>query len=91
MALQHCKKLVLIPAESAGRLHEKPAGRTSGDVISDLDSDIGSILARKDAAAEEKWRLYDQALQRYMHFVKEQRRPITLMASEGGALSLIHI
>ena len=85
MALQHCKKLVLIPAESAGRLHEKPTGRTSGDVISDLDSDIGSILAQKDADAEKKWRMYEQALQRYMHFVKEQRKPIALMASEDGA------
>ena len=75
--MEHCKKLVLVPHETITRMHEKPVSRTSGDVLSELDTDMKHILARK-ADDSEKWKMYEQTLQRYLHFAKEQRQPVSL-------------
>lgn len=76
--MEHCKKLVLLPHETLARLQEKPAARTSGDVMSDLDTEMQRILTKK-AEDSEKYKLYDQALQRYLFFVNEQKKPATII------------
>lgn len=76
--MEHCKKLVLVPQETVARIHEKPAIRTSGDVLSDLDSQMQQIL-QQNVEDSKKWKLYEQALQRYLFFVNEQRKPLTLL------------
>lgn len=79
--MEHCKKLVLVPHESIAKLHERPAGRTSEDVMNDLDKEMHKILKQK-ADDSEKWKLYDQALQKYLYFVNEQKKPALLFAPE---------
>ena len=75
--MEHCKKLVLVPHETLDRLHEKPMSRTGTDVMGELDTDMHKILLQK-AEDSEKWKLYHQALQRYLHFANEQRKPLSI-------------
>lgn len=79
--MEHCKKLVLVPQETVARLQEKPVIRTSGDVVNDLDSQMQLIMKQK-VDDNEKWKLYEQALQRYLYFVNERRKPLTLLVPE---------
>jgi len=79
--MEHCKKLVLLPHEALTKLHEKPATRTSGDVMNDLDQEMSNILKQR-AADSEKWKLYEQALQKYLYFVNEQKKPTALFFPE---------
>lgn len=78
--LEHVKKLVLIPHESYSRLQDKPIGRTTGELASGLDNDISKILSQK-AEDSEKWRQYQQTLQRYLYFVKEQKKPLEILTT----------
>jgi len=79
--MEHCKKLVLVPHESVARLQEKTVGRTSTDVMNDLDKEMQRILKHK-AEDSEKWKLYEQALQKYLYFVNERKKPVTLFVPE---------
>jgi len=79
--MQHCQKLVLVPQDTLTRMHEKPATRTTGDVMNDLDKEMSRILQQK-AADSEKWNLYEQALQKYLYFVNEQKKPATHILPE---------
>ena len=73
----HSKKLVLVPHETLSRLHEKPVTRSGSDVIGELDIEMGKILSQK-AEDSEKWKMYHQTLQRYLHFINEQRKPLEI-------------
>lgn len=84
--MQHCKKLVLMPHESVVRLQEKTTDRTTGDVMTDLDQDMNIIMRRK-AEDHEKWAAYDQVLQRYLHFAREQRKPVALLTADSAAIA----
>lgn len=75
--MEHCKKLVLVPHETLNRLHDKPVLRTQSDVLGELDSEMQKILLQKSEDSE-KWKLYQQTLQRYLHFVNEQRKPLEI-------------
>lgn len=79
--MEHCKKLVLIPHESVARLQEKTVSRTSTDVMNDLDKEMHRILKQK-AEDSEKWKLYEQALQKYLYFVNERKKPVALFVPE---------
>lgn len=79
--MEHCKKMVLLPHEALAKFHEKPASRTSGDVMNDLDQEMSRILKQR-AADSEKWKMYEQALQKYLYFVNEQKKPTALIFPE---------
>lgn len=76
--MEHCKKLVLVPHETISRFHEKPVTRSAENVMNDLDREMNNILKQK-AEDSEKWKLYEQALQKYLYFVNEQKKPSTLI------------
>lgn len=76
--MEHCKKLVLVPHETVARLHEKPISRTPAVTMGELDSEMHKILERK-AEDSVKWKMYEQALQRYLHFANEQKKPLELI------------
>lgn len=78
--MEHCKKLVLVPHETLSRIHEKPVSYTESTAISELDSEMQKILSQK-AEDNEKWKMYNQTLQRYLHFVNEQRKPLEINLS----------
>jgi len=73
--MEHCKKLVLMSHDAVAKLTEKPTLRTTSDVMSDLDTAMDKIMKQK-AEDSEKWKMYEQTLQRYLHFAGEQRKPI---------------
>lgn len=70
-----------MPHEALAKFHEKPASRTTGDVMNDLDQEMSRILKQR-AADSEKWKLYEQALQKYLYFVNEQKKPAALLFPE---------
>ena len=75
--MEHCKKLVLVPHETLSRLHEKPIARSDFTAFGELDSAMKKILHEK-AEDSEKWKMYNQTLQRYLHFANEQRKPLEI-------------
>ncbi|KAK3914247.1 Putative uncharacterized transposon-derived protein [Frankliniella fusca] len=79
-SLEHSKKLVLIPHDTLTKLQDKTLLHPSNEVISELDSEMKKVLSQK-ASDSEKWKLYDQTLQRYLHFIKEKRRPAEILMS----------
>lgn len=70
-----------MPHESVARLQEKTVGRTSTDVMNDLDKEMQRILKQK-ADDSEKWKLYEQALQKYLYFVNERKKPVAVFVPE---------
>lgn len=81
--MQHCKKLVLMSHDAVAKLTDKSMLRTTNEVMTDLDKDMDKILKQK-AEDSEKWKSYEQALQRYLHFAGEQRKPIEISLPENG-------
>jgi len=82
--MEHCKKLVLVPHETVTKLHEKtPVERTPEVVMNDLDREMQQILRQK-AEDSEKWKLYEQALQKYLYFVNERKKPLELYVPDLG-------
>lgn len=82
--MEHCKKLVLVPHETVSKLQEKkPVERTAEVVMNDLDKEMQQILKQK-AEDSEKWKLYEQALQKYLYFVNERKKPMELLVPDVG-------
>jgi hypothetical protein len=75
--MEHVKKMILVPYDTVERLLEKPMSRTPGEIMSEVDSDMKNILKQK-ADDDEKWKMYEQALQRYLHFAQEQKKPLEI-------------
>lgn len=70
--MDHCKKMILIEPEVMERLKKEPMNDTT---TSRLDAEMQNILKTK-LDDREKWSLYLQVLQRYLHFI--ERKPIHL-------------
>lgn len=80
--MEHVKKMILLPSETVAKIHEKPVTSTPGDIMSGLDREMHQIM-QKRADDSEKWKQYEQALQKYMYFVHEQRKPTKLIFTAG--------
>jgi len=85
MALQHVKKMILVPSETVARLQEKPVIPTPSGKVRELDNEMDEVLHEK-GTIEDRLRRYEQLLQRCMHFVSEQRKPfrLTIPSSDDG-------
>ena len=73
--MEHAKKMILVPQTSVERLQNTFARdkiksvQTPGSVTSRLDAEMNDILNSSTCKDErEKWSLYRQVLQRYLHF-----------------------
>ena len=73
--MEHAIKIILVPQTSVERLQNTFARdkiksvQTPGSVISRLDAEMNDILNSSTCKDErEKWSLYRQVLQRYLHF-----------------------
>jgi len=75
--MNHVKKMILVPQETVARMHETPT-LTPQMQMHSLDTEMSSILNKKYADDSEKWKMYSEALQRYLHFAGETRKPLTL-------------
>lgn len=75
--MNNVKKMILVPQDSLGRMHETPS-LTPQKQMNALDTEMGTILNQTYASDSEKWKLYSDALQRYLHFAGEARKPLTI-------------
>lgn len=80
--MEHVKKMILVPSETIARLQEKNVAPTPTDKISQLDHEMEKVL-QENGNEEEKWKRYEQLLQRCMHFVNEQRKPFRITLPPG--------
>ena len=71
--------MILVPAELSERLQPQQSKVIGSRGVSrTLDGEMSDILSDKKLSDESKWRKYSAALNRYMHFVNENRKPLEL-------------
>lgn len=75
--MNHVKKLVLVPHESVARLHDS-SPTSAQEKMGALDTEMKTILNKQYADDAEKWKVYSEALQRYLHFADDKRKPVSL-------------
>ncbi|KAK3924584.1 ATP-dependent Clp protease adapter protein ClpS 2 [Frankliniella fusca] len=75
ISMNHVKKMILVPHESVARLHD-PTPSTTETQLSALDNEMELIMRKKYADDSLKWKLYNEALQRYLHFNNERKKPV---------------
>ncbi|KAK3917558.1 UPF0291 protein [Frankliniella fusca] len=78
--MNHVKKMILVPHESVARLND-PTPSTTETPLSALDSEMQNIMRKKYTDDSLKWKLYNEALQRYLHFKGEQTKPVEILIS----------
>ncbi|KAK3925217.1 Torsin-1A-interacting protein 1 [Frankliniella fusca] len=78
--MNHVKKMILVPHESVARLND-PTPSTTVTQLNTLDSEMENIMRKKYADDSLKWKLYNEALQRYLHFKGEQTKPVQISIS----------
>lgn len=69
------KKMVLLPHSALKSTNDSPIVGTHG-LIDQLDNKMHSILSDKRLSPSEKWNRYSEALNQYLHFVDEHRKPV---------------
>jgi hypothetical protein len=76
--MEHATKLILVPPELYTRLKK--------DNLSELDKQMHEILFDSKVSDFEKWQLYSQCLQRYLHFVNENEKnvEVEIIEKEGS-------
>ena len=68
--MKHARKMILVPFDSTCRPACHPTVQTPGNPISRLDEEMSQILNSRDFTDDkEKWTMYSQTLQRYLHAV----------------------
>ncbi|KAK3931294.1 Twinkle protein, mitochondrial [Frankliniella fusca] len=75
------KKMILVPHESVARLHD-PTPSTTETQLSALDNEMELIMRKKYADDSLKWKLYNEALQRYLHFNNERKKPVRISVED---------
>jgi len=75
--MNHVKKMILVPHDSVARMND-PSPSVSHTQMSTLDTEMNYILRKQYADDSEKWKKYNEALQRFLHFSKESNKPISL-------------
>lgn len=84
------KKMLLVPAELTARAaRPSPVVGTSG-VVADLDSAMTEILNGKNMNPGQKWRQYSAALEKYLHFLQENNKPVSVTLSDGASPQATH-
>lgn len=95
--MERAKKMVLIPADGLKRFQRRMGEvadasqaptAAHGTPASKLDHEMSSILNQETKDDAEKWKLYQQTLQRYLYFANEERKPLQITIHEedrGGA------
>jgi hypothetical protein len=83
--MQHTTKSVLVPPELFWRLDKRN--------LSDLDKSMHDILFDTQMSDEDKWKLYSQSLQKYLHQSGEHLKPlqIPMLESELRAKDVEHV
>lgn len=75
--MEHTKKMILISPDAINRIHVQRNESIKDDPISKLDKDMREVL-ESNANDIDKWKMYQQVLQRYLHFVNNLRKPVEI-------------
>ena len=75
--MNHVKKMILVPHDTVARMHDTTAP-TPQTQMSSLDTEMSYILRKQYADDSEKWKKYNETLQRYLHFANENRKPLAI-------------
>lgn len=72
--------MVVVPQELIDRLQTTAADRKPTNLTSEnsLDAEMQQILINKNMDDSEKWKLYTQALHRFLHIATNKRQPISI-------------
>lgn len=76
--MEYAKKMVVVPQEFIDRLRSDGGGSAESSTSDSLDAEMNRILNDKRLDDREKWKLYQQVLQRFLHFAAQNREPINL-------------
>ncbi|KAG8231305.1 hypothetical protein J437_LFUL006961 [Ladona fulva] len=80
--MEHTKKMVLVSQETIHRMKNSSLAMTDvSETVSVLDREMEKILRMPKISYHERWNLYKQCLQRFLHFSEEERKPATLAFS----------
>ncbi len=83
MALTHATKMALVPQELLERLNQQnlePSPATKATNV--LDTEMKDILDRRDISEDEKVKLYNQILSRYLTFDNQRKQPLEMKLTE---------
>ena len=77
--LEYAKKMVIVPPELIARLeHNNNSTQQVSSSSSSLDAEMSRILSDKRLADNDKWKLYQQVLQRHLNINASKRESINL-------------
>ena len=81
--MEYAKKLVLLPSESVEKISEMPTYnfktvQTPGNEKSRLDTEMRDILDLKNMNDYDKWVLFQQLMQRFLHLDNVNQNEQTL-------------
>lgn len=85
--MEHTKKMVVIPQEVFNRLQANVVDKNPQTNLSSetsLDAEMQKIMNNKSMDDSEKWKIYKQALQRFLHIAEHNRQPISIPIVETG-------
>lgn len=76
--MENARKMLLIPPETLNRLQQNKQPTPETTTLSVLDKEMIRILKLTTLTDFEKWTLYKQALQKYLHFTNESKKTVAL-------------
>ncbi len=83
MALTHANKMALVPQELLERLNQQnPEPSPATKATNVLDTEMKEILDRRDISEDEKVKLYNQILSRYLTFDNQRKQPLEMKLTE---------
>lgn len=82
--MEHAKKMVLLSQEALKHMRKEVEPK-SHDPVTDLDTQMNDIL-KSSLDDREKWKQYQQVLQRFLYYSQESRKPISLTLKEDPSL-----
>lgn len=80
--MEHGRKMIVIPQELLERLQSPTSGHQSSPEAKrsykSLDDEMEEIMNNKKIEDSEKWKLYNQVLQRFLNIASNKRKPVNL-------------
>ena len=80
--MEHGRKMIVIPQELLERLQSPTSGHQSSPEVKrsykSLDDEMEEIRNNKKIEDSEKWKLYNQVLQRFLNIASNKRKPVNL-------------
>jgi len=76
MTMSQFQKMILVPEQATAQLASSVKSQESHQTR--LDQETQNVLTRTDITLQEKWKMYQQALHRYLGHIPQRNQPIAL-------------